>query len=402
MLTTGIPDSPLPGVALYSDDMLTINLIGLNESERENRIILGAACESRGDAMTLLAKNGVSKLNDATFYGLDLGLEIPENARTLSEMIIYTDEMERAAGITSLHQVEDLTAKLVDYNNTNSAPVEIHITREILAQILPEDETQPDQAVQEFPETLLYEVSGITLTADGLTPDGRGLNVVMMNGTDDQAYLEVHAVTVNGWLVDGYWTFKAKPGERSRQILPLADYIPDFDGFSEILLQITPCEMMPETMQLSRLQGQEQEARLSIGPAGTHDDQGTVLLEKDGFCVILKGTRVTPQGDYAADLWMINSGSRTIRWDESHDPLVGTSKVKCAVNGKEAEPYVLFSNLNHRLDPGIRTVASLKLSSWDLESLGLQPENVETVDFELAVFPDADKLEYIQYNLHID
>ena len=99
---------------------------------------------------------------------------------------------------------------------------------------------------------------------------------------------------------------------------------------------------------------------------------------------------------------MINDGSRSIRWDESHDPLNGTSKVYCTVNGKDAEPYALFSNLNRRLDPGTRAVAVLELSQWYLEPLGLRAEDVKTVDFELAVFPDADRLEYTQNVLHIE
>ena len=401
-LETGLPDSPLPGVTLYSDDTLTINLTGLKETNREDRILLGAACESRGDAMTLLVRNGVSKLNDATFYGLDLGLEIPENGRALSEIIIYKDQMQKTAGIASLDQVEDLTAQLVDYSNPGREPAEIHITREILSQILLEGETQKEQAAQELPETQVYGNAGVTLTAEGLSPDGRGLNLLMANGTGDMAYLEVHVMTVNGWLTDGYWTFKAKAGEKSRQVLPLADFIPDFSGFSEILLEVTPCEATPDTPLLTKLQGQEQKARLTIGPAAAHDDQGTVLLETDGFRVILKGARTTMQGDYAAELWMINDGSRSVRWDESHDPLNGTSKVYCTVNGKDAEPYALFSNLNRRLDPGTRAVAVLELSQWYLEPLGLRAEDVKTVDFELAVFPDADRLEYTQNVLHIE
>ena len=401
-LTTGVPESPLPGVMLYSDDTLTITLTGLKESDREDRIILGAACESRGEAMELLVRRMVSKLNDATFYGLDMLLNIPENGRTLSEMIIKKDNLQQEAGITSLSQVEDLSFKLEDSNHPDQPCPEVHITREILAKILPEDVAQPDQAAETLPKTLLYEQSGITLTADGLSPDGSGLNMVMENGTGNQAYLEVHVVTVNDWLVDGYWTFKAKPGEKTRQILPLGGFIPDFDGFSEILLKISPCEMVPETGMLSSLRDQAQEARLSIGPAAAHDDQGTVLLEEDGFRVILKGTRINSAGDYIADIWMINEGNRSIRWDERHDPLIGTAKVECAVNGKEAEPYVLFNNLNCRLDPGMRTVAPLKLSSWDLEKIGLLPGDVKTVDFELAVFPDADKLDYELYELRIE
>ena len=352
--------------------------------------------------MELLVRRMVSKLNDATFYGLDMLLNIPENGRTLSEMIIKKDNLQQEAGITSLSQVEDLSFKLEDSNHPDQPCPEVHITREILAQILPEDVAQPDQAAETLPKTLLYEQSGITLTADGLSPDGSGLNMVMENGTGDQAYLEVHVVTVNDWLVDGYWTFKAKPGEKTRQILPLGGFIPDFDGFSEILLKISPCEMVSETGMLSSLRDQAQEARLSIGPAAAHDDQGTVLLEEDGFRVILKGTRINSAGDYIADIWMINESNRSIRWDERHDPLTGTAKVECAVNGKEAEPYVLFSNLNTRLDPGMRVTAPLTLHSWDLEKIGLLPGDVKTVDFELAVFPDADKLDYELYELRIE
>ena len=53
-------------------------------------------------------------------------------------------------------------------------------------------------------------------------------------------------------------------------------------------------------------------------------------------------------------------------------------------------------------EAGMRSFMILDLPVDQLGSMGISSDQIQTLDFMLSVFPDADKLDYVQYPVHID
>lgn len=390
-LTTGIPESPMPGTTLFSNEQFTINLLGIGDAT-DRQFVLNLAFDNRGDKMTVGSNFNGSVLNDFRFYGCDMGAEMPAGMRITDKMTLSRSELE-GLGITDLNQIESLKVGLMDYNSPTGLIGEILITPEILGL---------EGTAAESAETVLYENAGLKLVFKGMSKDGRGLDIAMKNESGDTGILRVEIISANGWQLKlGGLDFTAKAGDSSRQMLQFADFIPDFTEASDIHLRITPCKRNTEYRINEPLNEQAQDYVLTFGPAAQHDEQGTVLLDHDGIRLIFREFRKNYQGDLTAKMVLINGSAGTIRFSDAHDPLVGTSRAKCSINGIEKEFYTIIDNRS-RLEPGLRMEVSIRIFANELDAMNLKPEDVKTLDFELSLFPDADKIEYEQFNIHIE
>ena len=390
-LTTGLPESPMPGTVLFSNEQFTINLLGIGEAT-ERQFVLDLAFDNRGDKMTVGSNFNGSILNDFRFYGCDMGAEMPAGARITGKMTLSRSELE-GMGITDLNQIESLKVGLMDYNAPTGLIGEILITREVLGL---------EGTAAEAEETILYENAGLKLVFKGLSSDGRGMDLIMKNESGDTGILRVGILSANGWQLNlGGWDFTAKAGENSRQVLQFADFIPDFKEAADIHLRITPCKRNTEYRINEPLDDQAQDFVLTLGPAVQYEEQGTVVLDHEGTRLVFREFGKNYEGDLTAKLVLINESGSTIRFSDAHDPLVGTSRAKCSINGIEKELYTIFDNRS-RLEPGNRMMLSIRIFANELEAVGLKPENVKTLDFEFSLFPDADKIEYKQFHIHIE
>ncbi|MBO4837040.1 MAG: hypothetical protein J5564_05025 [Clostridia bacterium] len=395
-LSTGIPESPLPGRTLYSDERLTVNLTGVAEGT-DRWYALGIACDNRGDKLTLGVNYNSTRLNDFRFYACDMGIEIPAGMRVQGTMTLDRGALQEL-GITDLSQVETLKVKLVNFDSADSPLGEVLITREDLGL---QDQAE-GTAAEPSQETVLYENAGVRLVFTGFSADGRSLDLIMKNGSEDTAILQVQPFSANGWQLNaGGWNYSAKAGENHRQLLPIADFVPDFTELTDVSLRICPCRRNVEYGITEALYDQMQEASLTFAPAAQHEDRGTVLVDHQGVRLLFRGFETNYYGDPVAKMVLINDSGTVIRFSDAHDPLNGTSKARCSINGIEREFYVLFTERT-RVDAGLRAETDIHISKNELDSMNLRPDDVKTVDFEWSLFPDADKIDYTRFNVHLE
>ena len=391
-LSTGRPESPLPGVTLYSDDKLTFNLTGIEEST-DRRFVLGVACDNRGSKASLGIHHNGAYLNDFRFYGCDMQLDVPEGLRAVGTMTLERQALADL-GITDLNQVESLKIRLTDYNVSPAAIGEVLITRADLGLEAPADDA-PAQ------ETVLYENAGVRMLLAGLSPDGGSLDLIMQNESADAAVLQVRLVSANGWQLNrGGWEFSAKAGKKDRQLVPVAFFIPDFKELADVKLQVFPCRFDENYGIYMAIYEQAQEASVTFGQAATHEDQGTELYNGQGVRLMLTDIRTSMEGYLEARMVLINETDTCVRFSDAHDPLKGTSMARCSINGIEKEFYTLFSDRT-QVDAGLRAEVTFRIPLDALADMGLKAEDVQTIDFEWSLFPDADKIDYQQYNIRI-
>ena len=281
-LTTGLPERPLPGKALYSDDHLTVNLTGVGESS-DRWFVLGLAGENRGSDKTALGPyRGNAYVNDFQVYRCMMDMEIPAGLRMQGRLTLDREELQKL-GITDLSQVDTLRIVLAEYITSENRLGDILITREDLG-------LQQADAAEPAPETVLYDRDGVKLVFTGLGADGRSLDMTLRNESGDRAILGVRPVAANGWQINlGGWDFTAKAGESSRQLIPVADLIPDFTEFSDIRLQVYPCKRNAELGFNEPQYDLAQETELTFGPAAQHEDRGSVLAEYQGVTTLRWG-----------------------------------------------------------------------------------------------------------------
>ncbi|MBQ6383969.1 MAG: hypothetical protein IJJ42_10345 [Clostridia bacterium] len=98
---------------------------------------------------------------------------------------------------------------------------------------------------------------------------------------------------------------------------------------------------------------------------------------------------------------VINESGKAVRWNDSREPNIGTSKAWCALNGLEGEYYTLFEG-HGPLEAGLRTEANIRIFRENLDALGLSAGDAKTIDFVWSLYPDAEKIDYVQFNIHAE
>ena len=106
-------------------------------------------------------------------------------------------------------------------------------------------------------------------------------------------------------------------------------------------------------------------------------------------------------GDLTLLMLVINDTEHTVRFSDAQKPLTYNNTAVCSVNGVSREFYSLFSNMKET-EAGMRSYMILDLPVDQLGSMGISSDQIQTLDFMLSVFPDADQLDYEQYPVHID
>ena len=377
--------------------------VGHNDSRGCVSIELFAENNTEEELLLANALTGISKVDGfkvLSDYYFDL--QAGESGKT--EFVLYDTSLAEY-GITDPRQIGSIEAAIFD-GYTGQMIDTFNITHADMYGDDPEGAAPaPAEDAQTLPAQVLGEDKGITLRLNGLSPDGKSLDVQVENaGTEPRAAVLENFI-VNGWQIDIRNRIMARAGQTERLLIPLADRVPGFAGFRDIAFTFRFYKpdgqfvgVSLSEVPLKAIDKKDREVVLAPEPAADvayPTEEGQLLFDQKDVRLYCTGTRVDETRSMEISLLIVNGNKKDMNLADVYTK----KKVIVQLDGKKTDVGSLFGTVNAKA--GARREMTILLNQYYLGLAGVDVNAIRSIDANV-VLKIGGKTAVKKIPIHID
>ena len=408
------PVPAAPAIELFNANGITITTAGKIREESfgfSDRYILPVVITNQTGIETDLLLDSKQVVNGRLVSGpahISLYESLSPGDTKETEIYFECGELEQA-GVSSLNQLASLEAGLRGVDQSTYVPFEIgKLSLSAVLLGLEQEEAPPAPYADELEPRVLIEKDGLTVRLNGLSVDGQALDLTLENSTDEKATVIFDEIVVNGWQLSASSYISTEARSSRRELIYLAKSMEDFSGYAELSFDLSL--QTGDNIQTRVRPVEGGNTRVSLTPANPAEAKaipdGWILAAEQGGVRILYKNEITETGTSLHVPLLIDNGTdRLVRLRDEDQPPRQTQGCTLTVNGKTIKTYGFFDG-GFRTYPRAHVEATLYISKEKLAENGIQPGDVRTFDFSLALFPNPDSdlysNDYTRVPVHID
>ena len=263
----------------------------------------------------------------------------------------------------------------------------------------------PAEGAQTLPAQVLGENKGITLRLNGLSPDGKSLDVQVENaGTEPRAAVLENFI-VNGWQIDMPNRIMARAGQTERLLIPLAEKVPGFAGFRDIGFTFRFYKpdgqfvgVSLSEVPLKAIDKKDREVTLAPEPAADvayPTEEGQLLFDQKDVRIYCTGARVDKTRSMEISLLIVNENKKDMNLTDVYTK----KKVIVQIDGQKTDVGSLFGTVNAKA--GARREMTILLNQYYLGVAGVDVNAIRSIDANV-VLKIGGKTAVKKIPIHID
>ena len=404
---TPVP-APVPvaedgGAEIFSGEGVTIRLDGgTARGGRSGGVVIPATVRNDTDAELIVSNSygRPGKINGFPFV-ITYDQLVPAHGTAALELALPKDEDLQACGLADPDRIETIEFPVFLYTDGPKRIGDAVIThRDLFGTDAPAAAEEPAFG-QALEPRVLGEFKGIRLLLNGITPDGRSLDVTLENGNEEERRSVVlRDFAVNGRHLDTVFDLGAGAGDSARGLIRLGDSIPGFAGFSEIRFTFRFCRQ-PYPGERYYDPVDKKETAVVLTPENAvepvfPEDPGTLIFDQKDTRLYYQGYEISREGSLYLKVLFVNDGPK----DAYMADVYTKKKVYVSFNGEKKEFTGIINGV--RADAGMRREIRLGFLPYDLGKAGVSPDKIKTIDFEATLYVGGKKALKKPVAVHID